>query len=161
MKTYLLPFLLVIISLASCSKIETAEVEDLYESTSLVIMTSPEEGLFNLVNEHRIATGLPKLSFSAEAYTYAEEHNSYMIAQGELSHDNFSSRASKIAAETEAVYVGENVARNFTSNNATLNGWLNSSAHRKTIEGNFTHAAVSIVTDGNGNPYYTQIFFRK
>lgn len=161
MKSYFIPLVLLLTVVTSCSTTDTTSEEELFESTALVNMTTPEEELFNLVNEHRISIGLQALAFSSEAYKYAEEHNVYMITEDKLSHDHFSSRASKLASETNAVLVGENVAKDFTTNMATLNGWLNSPAHKSTIEGDFTHSAVSITINGNGKPFFTQLFYRK
>lgn len=161
MKTYFLPLVCLSIFFTSCSNTEIVEEEELFESTALVDMTTPEEELFDLVNEHRISVGLPSLKFSPDAYVHATAHNAYMIVDNRLSHDNFSARASSLAAETNAVFVGENVARDFTTNMAVLNGWLSSDSHRNTVEGDFTHSAVSIMLDGEGTPYYTQLFFRK
>ena len=124
-------------------------------------MSTSEEELFELVNQHRVSIGLEALEYSPEAQQFAAEHNAYMIANEKLSHDNFSARAHNLAKVTEAVYVGENVAKNFTTNLATLNGWLNSPSHKKTLEGDFTHSAISITVNGNGQPYFTQLFFRK
>ena len=157
----LLFFLVTLITFTSCSEVELVEDETLYESTSFVSMSTAEEDLFNIVNTHREEMGLNKLEFSAEALKYAQEHNDYMIGENELSHDFFSSRASELANETDAVYVGENVAKDYNSNMGAFQGWYNSPPHRKTMEGDFTHAAVSITMSPLGKPFYTQIFYRK
>ncbi|MBT8320362.1 MAG: CAP domain-containing protein, partial [Eudoraea sp.] len=98
--------------------------------------------------------------FSVVAYEYANAHNDYMIAKGDLSHDHFSSRASNIASETNAEYVSENIAKDYPSAQEAFEGWLNSPNHRKTMEGEFTHTAVSVKVDDGGNYYYTQLFYR-
>ncbi len=157
---FLFAFILAL-SLTSCTTEEIVEEEILFETTAVASMSTSEEDLFNIVNTHREEMGLNKLIFSAEAYKYAKEHNEYMIGQGELSHDYFSSRASNIASETDAVYVGENVAKDYESNLGAFQGWFNSPPHRKTMEGEFTHAAVSIVISPRGKPFFTQIFYRK
>lgn len=158
----LLPFFLfILVAFTSCSEVELVEEETLFESTSFVAMSTVEEDLFNIVNTHREEMGLNKLEFSAEAYRYAKEHNEYMISENELSHDFFSSRASNLANETRAVYVGENVAKDYNTNMGAFQGWYNSPAHRKTMEGEFTHAAVSISVSPLGKAFFTQIFYRK
>ncbi|MFD2099990.1 CAP domain-containing protein [Flagellimonas iocasae] len=121
---------------------------------------SMEEELLDLVNEHRASIHKNVLENSAASYKYAEEHNQYMIAHNELSHDNFGDRATQIADETGALVVSENVARYYTSAEKTLEGWLNSSSHKEAMEGDFTHTTLSVQLDKDGRPYYTQIFLK-
>lgn len=161
MKTYFFLLLAFALTMTSCSTEEMVQEEELFESTKLVSMTTPEEELFEMINHYRIENGYNPLVFSAEAYQIAQEHNAYMITEGKISHDNFSKRASKLAKETNAVFVAENVAKDFGTNQGALNGWLNSNSHKKTIEGDFSHSAVSISISGNGKPFFTQIFYRK
>ena len=161
MKTYIFLLLAFAITMTSCSTTDVAQEEELFESAKLVSMTTPEEELFEMVNHYRIENGYNPLIFSEEAYQAAQEHNAYMITENKISHDNFNKRASKLAQQTNAVVVAENVAKDFGTNEGALNGWLNSESHKKTIEGDFTHTAVSISISGNGKPFFTQIFYRK
>ena len=160
MRTILLATLALIIT--SCSSTSVAEEEQLFNeegSENLdVQLTNQEQQLFDLINDHRISIGL---ELSAESYEFALDHNQYMIAQGELSHDNFNARASSIAKITSANFVAENVAKDYMSVEDAMAGWLESNSHKTTIEGDFTHTTLSIKQDSQGNPYYTQIFFRK
>ncbi|MEM1257047.1 MAG: CAP domain-containing protein [Bacteroidota bacterium] len=153
------------IALTSCSETSVSEEGQLFENetTSKVVveLSTQEQMLIDLVNEHRTSQGLNALEFSAEVYEYASEHNEYMISQGELSHDNFESRASTISGITSANFVAENVAKDYQMVDDALQGWLSSTSHKNTIEGDFTHTTLSIMDDDEGNPYYTQIFFRK
>ncbi len=119
-----------------------------------------ENELLTIVNEHRASSGFSSLEFSEVAYEYANSHTDYMIAQGALSHDNFSARASIISTETNAVMVAENVAKDHPSAAAAFEGWLNSPSHKKTMEGDFTHTAVSVKKDAQGDFYFTQLFYR-
>lgn len=145
-----------IVSMVSCSaegidedpKLETFNVQEL------------ETQLHSMVNSHRTSVGLSALEFNSVAYNLANEHNDYMITKGSLSHDNFNSRASKIASETEAKEVAENVAKDYQTAEGTLEGWLDSQPHKLNLEGNYTHTAISVKKSETGNLYYTQIFFR-
>jgi uncharacterized protein YkwD len=121
--------------------------------------TEVESELFNLVNDHRVSLGQTPLSFSQIAYDYANQHTEYMISTGSLSHDNFTARASGIAAEVKARAVSENVARDYTSALKALEGWLASESHRKTMEGEFSHTAISVKQDASGMLYFTQLFY--
>ena len=104
--------------------------------------------------------GVTALEFSSVAYIYANEHTDYMIAKGNLSHDNFSARASSISSQENAEYVAENVAKDYATAVEAFENWLDSANHRKTIEGEFTHTAVSVKKDVQGKFYFTQLFFR-
>ena len=145
--------------LTACSKesYTPAEIPDIPEAENAVEV---EQELMGVVNDHRISLGYSALQYSPIAHEYANEHNDYMIAQGDLSHDNFSARASGIAAEVNAEYVGENVAKDYNTASEAFQGWLNSTSHKKTMEDEFTHTAVSVKKDANGNFYFTQLFYR-
>ncbi|KAB5490746.1 CAP domain-containing protein [Flagellimonas hadalis] len=119
-----------------------------------------EDEIVNLVNQHRNSIGLGPLQDNPVSYKYAEEHNDYMISKNKLSHDNFESRATKIAQETQAISVSENVARYYTTAQKTVEGWLNSSSHKKAMEGDYTHTTLSVQLDKEGRPYFTQIFIK-
>lgn len=154
------------IALSDCSTTSTQEEEQGYTEATLgneKISIDPdkmEEDLMDLVNGHRSSIGLSTLAKSTSAYKYAEEHNNYMISHNALSHDNFDSRASKIAAETNAVSISENVARYYTSAEKTLEAWVESASHKKAMEGDFTHTTLSVQLDKGGRPYFTQIFIK-
>lgn len=148
--------ILVGLSLGACSTEETASSETLLTEN----MISLEVELADLINNHRNSLGLDGLQLNVVAYEVANEHNDYMIAQGELSHDNFKTRASKIYSGANAKEVGENVGKNFKNAQEALNWWLQSEAHRINLEKDFTHTAISVKKDGQGNLYYTNIFFK-
>ncbi len=119
-----------------------------------------ENELLNIVNSHRVSLGYNSLAFSAIAYDHANKHNDYMVATGSLSHDGFSSRASSISNEVNAEFVAENIAKDLASAAEAFENWLGSTDHKKTMEGNFTHTAVSVKKDAQGNLYFTQLFYR-
>ncbi|WP_350286560.1 CAP domain-containing protein [uncultured Croceitalea sp.] len=157
---FLFAFALTIIS---CTTDSVQNDEALFENDTTTVqltLSQDETELFDLVNTHRAAQGLNELIFSKETYEFAEEHNKFMIAEGEISHKNFSQRASKVAKKTKAIKVGENVAKSFTTPNAAVKAWLNSKSHKKALEGNYTHSTISITESDEGELYYTQIFFR-
>ena len=157
---FLFAFALTIIS---CTTDSVQEDEALFENDTTAIkltISQDEAELFDLVNTHRAAQGLNALIFSEETYEFAEEHNRFMIAEGEISHKNFSQRALKVAEKTKATKVGENVAKSFDTPDTALEAWLNSASHKKALEGNYTHSTISITEDNDGELYYTQIFFR-
>lgn len=141
---------------ASCSK-ESITDTDIPVALNAVEV---EQELLGIVNAHRSSLGVSPLQFSVVAYEYANLHNDYMIVKGNLSHDNFSARASNISAEVDAKQVAENVAKDYPTAAAAFEGWMNSVNHRDTMEADFTHTAISVKQDSNGNYYYTQLFYK-
>ena len=146
------------ISLAlSCSK-EPAEADIIPVAENVPTV---ESELLELVNTHRASMGYTPLSFSQLAYDYANQHTDYMVSTGSISHYNFSARASSIAEAANAKAVAENLAKDYPSAEMALEGWLASDAHRKTMEGDFSHTAISVKKDSNGTLYFTQLFYLK
>ncbi len=147
----------VVLLAVSCSKESVVGETLIPESENAVVV---EGELLAVVNDHRATLGYTVLEYSAVAYEFANKHTDYMIAKGSLSHDNFSARASNISSLENAEIVAENVAKDYDTAVEAFQGWLNSSSHKKTMEGDFTHTAVSVKKDANGNYYFTQLFFR-
>ncbi|WP_291865376.1 CAP domain-containing protein [Maribacter sp.] len=139
----------------SCSKETIADTNIEAENIEVV-----ESELLEIVNEYRASLGHSSLVYNSIAYEQANKHNDYMISKGNLSHDNFSARASTISVELNAEFVAENVAKDYFTANDAFKGWLASTSHKKTIEGEFTHTAVSVKKDSNNKLYFTQLFFR-
>jgi uncharacterized protein YkwD len=156
MRTHFVALVLFVCTLASCTK-ESLNTSNIIESANA---KEVELELLGVVNDHRIALGEPELEFSSVAYQFANEHNDYMISIGDINHHNFSSRASKISSQIGAEFVAENVAKDYDNATEAFQGWLNSSSHKKTMEGDFTHTAVSVKINESGDFYFTQIFFR-
>ncbi|MFT6370593.1 MAG: hypothetical protein ACJAWH_001677, partial [Maribacter sp.] len=64
-------------------------------------------------------------------------HTDYIINKGNLSHDNFSSRTSRIASKVEVQMVAENVAKDYSTAQEVFIGWYESTSHKITMEGDF------------------------
>lgn len=153
---YLAFSVLFVLLAGSCSK-------ESIENTNIPVAENAVEiegELLEIVNNHRNLLGYSTLQFSNVAYVYANLHTDYMIMQGSLSHDNFSARASNISSEANAEEVAENVAKGYTTALQAFDSWMASANHRKTMEGNYTHSAISVKTDSAGNYYFTQLFYR-
>ena len=168
MKMKTVALILLAIMATTCSEPSSvSEEETLLEETILAdddfrnLISAEELELFNLVNEHRSSLGLGQLSFSMAAYSYAEEHTDLMISENVLSHKNFNTRASGIASETDASHIAENVAKNSSTVSDALDGWLGSTPHKTTIEGDFNNTTISIKENSFGETFYTQIFFKQ
>lgn len=156
MKLHLARVLVIGLVVFSC----TTDSDYTPEPVKTTNMVAVEAEVLEMVNTHRQNLGYNPLEFSEVAYSYANDHNDYMAATGKLSHDNFSARASSIAEEVNAEYVAENVAKGYTSAAGAFENWIESPSHRKTMEDNFTHTAVSVKVSEDGVYYYTQLFYR-
>ena len=153
---YAVPVFLLLF-LDSCTS-DSIEETSILEAENVVTI---EQDLLDIVNEHRLTLNTNTLEFSDIAYKYANIHTNYMIAKGSISHDNFSSRATNINSEVEVEMVAENVAKDYLSAIDAFQGWYNSSSHKKTMEGDFTHTGISVKKDEQGNYYFTQLFYKK
>lgn len=158
MKTYNFKTCLVLLCFAvlacnvSCSKDEDPE--------KIEALTISEE-ILQLVNAHRASIGEHPLAVNNLATQLAEEHTYYMIAQNDISHDNFNERSDRLFDEENATRTGENVAYGQQSAKAVMEAWLDSSGHRANIEGDFTHIGIGVIKNSSGVYYFTQIFLKK
>lgn len=162
MKIDLRFYALLVLLITSCSKNQDFAVYDeaTHDSSKTENAITVEQELLEIINEHRLSLNTNTLQFSDVAYKYANIHTDYMIAKGSISHDNFSSRASHIDAEVGAEMVSENVAKDYDTAIEAFHGWYNSSIHKKTMEGDFTHTAISVKKDATGQYYFTQLFYK-
>lgn len=163
------PFLIaLVITLSSCSNYENfagyeSTSEDSLEQYTLASSknhSTLEDELFEMINTYRASIGLNEMEFESTTYYYATLHTDYMISKGNTSHDNFTQRAENISKRTGAVFVAENVARNYDTIEEAFEAWLESPGHRVNIEGEYNYSAISINQNSNGDLYFTQLFFR-
>ena len=155
-RLHLAVMVLFVLMVSSCSK-DSIDDTTIPKAENAV---SVEQELLVMINDYRTSLGYSNLDFSKVAYDYANDHTDYMIAMGTINHDNFSARASQISTEVNASIVAENVAKDYTSAQKAFDEWMASAGHRKNIEGNFSHTAVSVKKDKAGNFYYTQLFYK-
>lgn len=164
MKVNLLKLMLlltVIFTMNSCSS-DSSEVTA--DSTSAVIVenyaySATELETMKLINDYRVSIGLNPLEIINHISFKSEEHDYYMIDNNVVSHDGFVDRSTNIMKVLGAKTVGENIAYNYNTPQSALNAWLNSPAHKKNIEGNYTHFGISIRSNQTtGKKYYTNIF---
>jgi uncharacterized protein YkwD len=121
-----------------------------------------ESDILELVNKHREKLNLNKLTSLNVISSVADGHTDYMINTGTISHDNFANRAQLLVDNADAKTVGENVAYGYGTAHGVLNGWLNSSEHKKIIEDpDYTHFGISTKADDEGRNYFTHIFIEK
>jgi uncharacterized protein YkwD len=123
--------------------------------------SSSEIEAMKLINNYRVSVGLNALEKRNHISYKSEEHDNYMITNNVISHDNFVARSENIMKVLGASTVGENVASGYSTAQAALDAWIASPAHKKNIEGNFTHFGIAIRENPvNGKKYYTNIFVK-
>ena len=125
-------------------------------------VTEFEQEVIRLVNEIRAENGLKTLTYDWELSRVARYKSQDM-------------KDNKYYSHTSPVYgtpfqmirnfgisfrsAGENIAKGYTTPQAVVNGWMNSSGHRANIlNANYTHIGVGYVSGGN---YWTQMFIGK
>jgi len=151
--------------LFSCS----TEDDGIYFDASSEVLTADatysaiESEILDLLNQHRVSKGLTALKPLDIVSNTADDHTTYMIGAGEISHDNFQNRSQTLMEKANAKKVGENVAYGYSSAQGAINGWLNSEGHKAVIENpKYTHFGISTEKCKNsGRNYFTQIFISK
>jgi uncharacterized protein YkwD len=149
----------------SCEKDESFVIEEANYTIDLNLANETDWQMANeimiLVNEYRTSLGLEELIVDqGYASAYAVDHTQYMIENNKLNHDNFNVR-SQALKDRGAKSVGENVAYGYATAETVVAAWIASNAHRKIIEGNFTHSGFGVMQSPDGRWYYTQLFYRK
>ena len=121
-----------------------------------------EELVFQQVNEYRIARGLRPLRLDPRISEQARIH-SENIARGvaPFSHEGFRDRAKTIDREIPYRRAAENLAFNQGFANPAeraILGWIDSSGHRRNMEGDYELTGIGVAKNSNGAYYITQIF---
>lgn len=81
------------------------------------------------INDYRAQHGLAPLSWSDDLTELAAEHTEDMVQRRELTHDGFRERRRRTASRICV----ENLAHNFPTPEALLNGWRLSPAHHRNL----------------------------
>ena len=120
---------------------------------------SYESEVIRLVNEVRRENGLKALTANWELSRVARYKSQDMLNKGYFSHTSPTyvtplqmMKAFGLSFRT----AGENIARGYSTPQAVVNGWMNSSGHRANIlNASYTQIGVGYVAQGN---YWTQMF---
>ncbi|MCM2348555.1 MAG: CAP domain-containing protein [Bacteriovoracaceae bacterium] len=153
MKTFLL--LLSCLIFFSCGKDSKNSSPQNFQDTSAL-----ELSYLDLFNDHREKLGMNSLVNLGVIEEIAFEH-SFNMAQGtaRFGHGGFNNRCRRLENELRSSGCGEIVARGQKTSKDVLSAWLNSPAHRKSIENpSYTHTGLGLHKDASGRPYWTQIF---
>lgn len=125
-------------------------------------VTDFEQEVIRLVNEIRANNGLKALTYDWQLSRVARiksqdmKDNRYFAHNSPVYGTPFQMmKAFGISYRT----AGENIAKGYSTPQAVVNGWMNSSGHRANIlNANYTHIGVGYVSGGN---YWTQMFIGK
>ena len=125
-------------------------------------VTGYEQEVIRLVNEIRKENGLKPLTYDWELARVARYKSQ------DMKDNNYFSHTSPVYGSPFQMIknfgisyrsAGENIAKGYTTPQAVVNGWMNSSGHRANIlNAGFTHIGVGYVAGGN---YWTQMFISK
>jgi uncharacterized protein YkwD len=97
--------------------------------------------LARLINDYRRAQGLDPLDLAPDLDGLAGSHSTAMLVEGRLSHDGFHDRYLRTGSRVCV----ENVARNFRTPAALLEGWRRSPAHhRNLLEPKVSRMAIAV-----------------
>ena len=122
-------------------------------------VTSFESEVVRLVNDIRRQNGLSPLTQDWELSRVARYKSQDMRDKGYFSHTSptYGSPFQMIRAFGLSYRTaGENIARGYSTPQAVVNGWMNSSGHRANIlNASFTKIGVGYVANGH---YWTQMF---
>lgn len=125
------------------------------------VMNAQELRVLELVNDERAKNGRNPLTPDDRLTQAARGHSQDMADHDYFSHTglNGSSPGDRITAAGYIWnYCGENIAMGYSSPEAVVNGWMNSSGHRSNIlNANFCDLGVGYVSQG---PHWTQNFGR-
>ena len=126
------------------------------------LLETMEEDVLTLVNQYRYGEGLSSLTESSVISVEAKKHSQNM-ADGAVpyGHDGFVERMAIIRAEIGGTDAAENIGLGQESAQEIVDDWINSSAHKANMDGDYTHTGVGIAEDSNGVKYFTQIFLKK
>ena len=125
-------------------------------------VTSYEQEVIRLVNEIRAKNGLKALTYDWELARVARYKSQDMKDNKYFSHTSpiYGSPFQMIKNFGLSFRsAGENIAKGYSTPQAVVNGWMNSSGHRANIlSSSYTHIGVGYVSSGN---YWTQMFIAK
>lgn len=123
-----------------------------------------EQSIYNQVNQYRSLRGLAPLVIDTRISAEARRHSQAMAQrQVPFGHSRFRQRVLLLNQIIPARRVSENVAYMFTHRETAtrvVQGWIKSSAHRPSLEGEFRFTGVGVAQGERGAFYFTQIYIR-
>lgn len=110
-----------------------------------------------LVNDTRRRAGLRQLGTDPHLARVAHSRSAAMAAEHRLSHRGWEGALRKAGLVDDTI--GENVAYNYATPDAVMEGWMRSPGHRTNIlSRTFKRLGVGCVVDERGHRWWTQDF---
>lgn len=118
------------------------------------------QDILNEVNAYRQQHGLSPLKLNAAISAEAQQHSQEMADNKvPFGHDGFYQRSDRLRRIfPESNGAAENVAYQYNNHHDVVSLWINSSGHRRNIEGNYNLTGIGIASDRRGRVYFTQMF---
>ncbi|PIA79151.1 hypothetical protein BFR04_06430 [Gaetbulibacter sp. 4G1] len=117
--------------------------------------------IFYHINQYRKSQGKTILiKDPLYATAYAVEHSKYMIETQTINHHYFFARKRGLI-NIGASHVSENIAYAYSTPESVVNAWIKNDAHKKTLQGNYSHIGFGVLKSENGRYYYTALFYKK
>ncbi len=122
-----------------------------------------ENDILLYINQYRTSIGMPVLKMVDDASNEAAVHSTEMAGHIiPFGHEGFETRITNIQKSMGSVHAAaENVAYGMLTAKTVVDGWLNSSGHKKNIEGNYNLTGIGVAKGSDGLIYFTQIFLSK
>lgn len=129
--------------------------------------SASESRIFDLINAERRNRGLPPLVFNAQLDRMAKIQAENMARFQKMAHTLPESSLPTLA--DRAKYAGyiygrieENIALGYPSAESVVDGWMNSTGHRRNIlDRSVVETGIGIVRSSAGGLYYCQVFGRR
>jgi uncharacterized protein YkwD len=129
--------------------------------------SATEGRIFDLINAQRLHQGLPALVYNAQLDRMAKIQAENMARFQKMAHNIPESQLPTLG--DRARYAGyrygrlaENVALGYPSAETVVQGWMNSSGHRRNIlDGGVEETGIGIARSSAGGLYYCQVFGRR
>lgn len=130
--------------------------------STVTSQTAFENKVLELVNAERAKNGLSALQMDESVRKVARVKSSDMSQNNYFSHTSPTYGTPFEMLKSYGISyksAGENIAQGYTSPEAVVNGWMNSSGHRANIlNARYTHIGIGYEANGN---YWTQMFIGK
>ncbi|MFS0836204.1 CAP domain-containing protein [Paenibacillus sp. 1P03SA] len=124
--------------------------------------TAYEKQTFDLTNAIRVRHGKSPFVWDEPIASTARKHSEDMAVNGYFDHTNKQGLSPFDRMEKDGLKyrsAAENIAAGYSGPIEVVNGWMNSTGHRKNIMGDTTRLGVGVYFGGSMNVYYTQNFY--
>jgi len=143
---------------SGCSKgVILPEIEQ--EEESVLNISETEQQIVVLVNIERAKEGRQPLQIDESLLVSCDIRAQELVAKFDHTRPDGSKWSTAIT--TTYSRAGENIASGYSSADAVMNGWMNSTGHRNNIlSENYTHIGVGHYKH-SGTSYWVQLFIRR